>query len=203
MNRIISILFQVLLLSSCSQDRVGIVEEAQYRFYDFDVLVEVTDPWLGPEEKFIIENTGNGFYDDVKGEWTESALSAEVLHYVSYKYSRGPNHNPPESRDVLVKIDTVSAELSKAQLDTVYTLAMEIFKSHNRENVSQDSVPPNLLRYHGNSAKVELDMGLRGDKYRADIRYASLKYRNNKNYGVLYDYLNKIKNNAPLTTPLL
>lgn len=144
------------------------MEKKQYRYYDFDVLVEVINPWVeGPEEKYIIENTQNSFFDEGNKIWIESKLIPKVLYYISYKYNRNPNHS-----SIPVQIDTIKAELTNTQLDTVYSLTTELFRVDKREDVSQDSIQPSFLNHHGNKASVLLDLGNRADLYRANIKIA-------------------------------
>ncbi|MGV3588622.1 MAG: hypothetical protein ACO1OF_16575 [Adhaeribacter sp.] len=200
MRKYISMVLFSGFLSSCSQDKVVHGEKKQFRYYDFDVQLEVINPWVeGPEEKYFIENTQNGFYDESTKVWMESKLKPKVLYWVTYQYTRDQNNS-----SISVQIDTIKSELSDFQLDIVYSLTTEIFRLNNQVNISQDSIKPSLLNHHGNKASVLLDLGNRGDLYKANIKIAdpsraNMKvvgppYFGNKKYKALYDYLKNITN---------
>lgn len=189
MIRIISIFLLSGVLSSCSQDKI-VHAEKKHRYYDFDVLLEVINPWVeGPEEKYIIENTQNGFYNEGKKVWIESKLRPKVLYYITYKYNRDQNLS-----SVPAQRDTIKTELTNNQLDTVYSLTTELFRVDKRENISQNSIQPGFLNHHGNKASVLLDLGNRGDLYKANIKIAGPTTFANKKYKTLYNYLKSITN---------
>jgi hypothetical protein len=106
MNR--TLLIALILLAACSNDKGSPLKRSQkqIRFYDYRLSIQFLDPFLGLERSYT--------------------LNYDTLISLSNTFSK---------EGKLTKTDSISLPVAKPQLDTIYTLAAELF-SIDKENLT-------------------------------------------------------------------
>ncbi|MCB2377608.1 hypothetical protein LGH70_08440 [Hymenobacter sp. BT635] len=157
-----------LVTLSCATEETQPVK--QYRFYDFDMAVEIHTS-LGIHRKYILANAWAYHSKEVNEKWESYPLKTNSLYVVNYDTptSVSSDSKPYESAPT----DTFLILLRKTQIDTIYTLTREAFTIPYQQNTSSDEKPPSIGFNDGLSALVTLDLGLRGDYYRLGISDAN------------------------------
>ena len=131
----------LLFLAACSSDHGSPLKESQKqpRFYDFELSIAFVDPFLGVERSY--------------------SLASDSLTILKNTFSKeGKLRNTESSLRIL----------TKPQLDTVYTYAVELF-SVNQEKLTGELIP-RPPGGEGYKARVILDLRFRGDRYVRDVR---------------------------------
>ena len=129
--------FLYVFVLSCSNrqsdTRVNAKHKEQfYRFYDFNVNMEVYSPNGMLKSKYLILNSGIRYDDErIRQEMEARHSNNDILYYVSYQH-------PPEqySNNTGRPIDTVTIPLEKPQLDSIYSLAVAAFDLELKTNLS-------------------------------------------------------------------
>src|SRR5437867_813969 len=129
----------LFILPSCTEqnpflDNDKKVTEKRFRFYDFNVTVDILNPYLGHENRFLILNNGMDLYDEQGKHITIKDFKPQTLYYISYKRALS-------NRNRIEGIDTTVIELKKEQLDTIYYLTVKLFNI-DTANLSKDTIPP-------------------------------------------------------------
>jgi hypothetical protein len=184
-------------------------KERLHRFYDFNVSIEsrkglypiinrqkleeldkesLNELYQRSEWKYIIQNV-RSYFDEETGKEVE--LKEDVLYFVQYLHFR-ETENSPVVREA---VDTLKIKLKKSQLDSVYTMAQQLFMLDDKPNLSPYEIPPPPVP-DGEWAHVDFDLGYRGNRYRVTI-----KQPRQKEYSNLYNYLENIKKQS-ITTPI-
>lgn len=152
----------LLFLLSCSQrqNTNQRSDKTLFRYYDFNLNVDIVDPFTGLESRMLILNAGDEFYDELSDTlYFVQNPKPEALYFIKYN----PNENLRQNKHLKTVGDTTLVQLTKAQLDTVYSLASKVF-CIDRSNISKDSIPPPPLG-DAKIARLVLDLKFRGDNY--------------------------------------
>lgn len=183
-----------ILIISCSNQQTKIVGKKQnqqklYKFYDFNLSIDIINPIIGIESKYFYINSGATFFDDNNHIREAKEFKPYTLYYVEVFESLNRKKQIAETTP---HFDTLMFEITKPQIDTIYSLTAELFKLNNIENVSNDSIPRPPKYNDGYSARIELDLGFRGNKYITYLNYGDTSEYNT--FSNLYKHLLTIKN---------
>lgn len=187
MLKVLNITFILLFLSSCSDNQSSNQPNNKtfYKFYDFNLNVDIINGLTGLESRMLIVNDGDEFDDELSDTvYFVKNPVPDVLYFITYK---SLIYNQRQDKYKKTLADTVIVHLTKSQLDTIYSLASKVFRSEI-ENISKDSIPPPPSVMDGNIAMVVFDMNFRGDRYSRLI-----KNMGNEDFQHLQKYLLTIK----------
>jgi hypothetical protein len=176
----------LLLLCSCSgkQDTNQPNDKELFKYYDFNLNVDIVDPFTGLENRMLILNGGDEFYDALSDTvYFVQKPKPDALYFIRYN----PNENLRQYKHRKTVGDTTLVQLTKSQIDTVYSLASKVFY-FDTNNVSRDSIPPPPLG-DAKIARVVLDLKFRGDNYQRIVKKTS-----DEDFQLLYNYLIRMKN---------
>ena len=177
----------LLFLYSCSgkQDSSQPNKMPDFRYYDFNLNVDVIDPFTGLENRMLILNVGDEFYDELSDNfYFLQNPTPDALYFIQYNSNENlqQNNNPGETVG-----DTTIVLLTKLQIDTIYILASKVFRV-DTTNLSRDSIPFPPLG-DAKNARVVFDLKFRGDKYSRIV-----KKMGDEDFHRLYSYLLTKKN---------
>jgi hypothetical protein len=176
----------LLFLYSCSQrqDTNQRSDKTLFKNYDFNLNVDIVDPFTGLENRMLILNGGDEFYDELLDTlYFVQNPKPDALYFIEYNPDKNLRHN----RHRKTVGDTTLVQLTKSQIDTVYSLASKVFYLDSN-NVSRDSIPPPPLG-DAKTSRVVLDLKFRGDNYSRLV-----KKTGDKDFQLLYNYLLTKKN---------
>jgi hypothetical protein len=178
--------FILLYLYSCS-DRQNTNRPNNitgFKYYDFNLNVDIIDPFTGLESRMLILNAGDEFYDELSDTlYFVQHPKPDALYFIKYN----PNENLRQNKDRKTVGDTTLVLLTKSQIDTIYNLASKIFHLDSN-NASRDSIPPPPLG-DAKIARVVLDLKFRGDNYSRIVKMIG-----DEDFLLLYNCLTTKKN---------
>jgi hypothetical protein len=177
----------LLFLHSCSEQQNSNQRKNKtlFKYYDFNLNVDMVDPFKGLENRMLILNAGDEFYDKLSDTmYFVQNPKPGALYFIQYK-----NNENLQNKQRKIVGDTTLIQLTKSQLDTVFSLASKVFYIDSN-NVSSDSIPPPPLG-DARFARVILDLKFRGDSYSRLVKKTS-----NEDFQRLYNYL-FLKKNGP------
>lgn len=175
-----------LFLISCSerQNTEQPKDKKLFKFYDFNLNVDIVDPFTGLESRMLILNGGDEFYDEFSDTlYFVQNPKPDALYFIRYN----PTENYRQNKHQKTVGDTTLVLLTKPQIDTVYSLASKVFHL-DTDNVSKDSIPPPPLG-DAKIARVVFDLKFRGDNYSRLV-----KKTGDKDFQLLYNYLSTREN---------
>jgi hypothetical protein len=175
-----------LFLYSCSakQNTNQHSDKPPFRYYDFNLNVDIVDPFTGLESRMLILNGGDEFYDEFSDTlYFVQNRKPDALYFIKYD----PNENLRQNKHRKTVGDTTLVELTKSQIDTVCSLASKVFYIDSN-NFSRDSMPPPPFG-DAKIARVVLDLKFRGDNYSRFV-----KKTGDEDFQFLYNYLLTKKN---------
>jgi hypothetical protein len=185
--KVLNITLTFLFLCSCSdkQNSNQINNKRFYKFYDFNLNVDIINGLSGLESRMLIVNAGDEFDDELSDTvyFVKNSVP-DVLYFITYKSSI---YNQKQDKYKKTLGDTAIIHLTKSQLDTIYSLASKVFRPQ-MENISKDSVPTPPSVMDGDIAMVVFDMKFRGDRYSR-----LFKNMGNEDFQHLQKYLMTIK----------
>jgi hypothetical protein len=170
----------ILFLYSCSerQNADPTNDNKPFRYYDFNLNVDIVDPFTGLESRMLILNAGDEFYDELSDTlFFVQQPKPDALYFI--KYNQNATQQNKHQKTVT---DTTLVWLIKSQIDTVYNLTSKIFYLDSN-NISRDSIPLPPLG-DAKIARVVLDLKFRGDYYSRLV-----KKTGDNNFQELYNYL--------------
>lgn len=182
MYRLILFGFLIVLLSCKQQPRPKTEQRPVSKFYDFNLKVDIINPFAGVDSEFLYANAGD-YFDEVERQVIEAKNFKPNTLYLIPIF---------ENINKVAKKDTFQIKLTNKQIDTLYSLVTALFDVSKR-NIAIDSIPPSPSYNDGLSIYVELDLMSRGNKYMTKFNFGSELEQNKGAY--LYKYLLKLKNN--------
>ncbi|TGE29879.1 hypothetical protein [Hymenobacter metallicola] len=138
----------------------------QFRFYDFDLIVTIRDAVGGIRERYILANLKPTNRRENSGIGPAVRLGPDTLHLVKYATS---SNRQKRIRQLADPRDTTRLALRPGQLDTLYSLTTALFALPPAQNLTPDSLPPPPAAAGDLSATVELNLGPRGNHYKAFV----------------------------------
>lgn len=187
MDRLILLGLIVIPISCNDQNQLQQINKNQnhglYKFYDFNLKVEIINPFKGIESRYLYVNSGMDYFDQSNDSViSRESFKSNTLCYIDVFENLNNNSK--------IK-DTLKIQIDNSQIDTLYQLASELFKIGTK-NISTDSISQPPKYTDGLAANVELDLGFRGNKYLTQLSFGSEHQDNN--FTILYKYLLKLRN---------
>ena len=182
MYRLILLGICLLLFGCRHQSKPKEKQWQTYKFYDFNLKIDIVNPFAGVDTEYLYVNGGD-FFDEVEHKVTEAKYFKPNTIYMIPIF---------ENLNKVGKKDTLEINISSEQIDTLYSLVTALFDL-NKRNIALDSIPPPPSYNDGLSVYVELDLMFRGNKYMTQLNFGNEQQPNKGAY--LYKYLLKMKNN--------
>ncbi len=187
MVRLIITTLVCLYVVSCTSNKQPDSRNIQAKlplFYNFNIGVDIVSPFNGLESRFLIINSGTDFYDQQIDSIVHLQQARPYFLY-SIAYNRSSSQQKRNENSFQTG-DTIFTKLSLSQLDTIYSLTLDLFDITKETNT--DSIPPPPSGDH-NNAMVTLDHNFRGDLYSTHVKDIS-----KGSFTKLYNYLSSKKN---------
>ena len=182
MYRLIFFVLCLPLLSCRQQIRPKTEQQPFYKFYDFNLKIDVINPFAGVDSEFLYVNAGD-YFDEVERKVIDAKYFKSNSLYLIPIF---------ENLNKVGNKDTFQIKITNGQIDTLYSLVTALFDV-NKTNITLDTIPPPPSYNDGLSIYVELDLMLRGNKYMTQLTFGNEQEQNKGAY--LYKYLLKLKNN--------
>jgi len=181
MQKVLFVTLTFLFLFSCSnkQNPNKPDDKRTFRYYDFNLNIDIINPFTGLESRILILNSGDEFYDELSDTmYFVQDPKPGVIYFIDYL----PNENVRHNKQYKTLGDTALVQLTKPQLDTIFNMVSMVLQL-DTTNISKDSIPRPPLG-HAKIAKVMLDLKFRGDNYSRLV-----KNTGEKDFEHLYNYL--------------
>ena len=181
MLKVLFVTLSFLFLYSCSnkQNPNKPDDKTPFRYYDFNLNIDIINPFIGLESRMLILNAGDEFYDELSDSlYFVQNPKSDIIYFIDYV----PNENVRHKKQYKTLGDTAIVQLTKPQLDTIFNMISKVFQ-FDTINISNDSIPRPPLE-HAKIAKVTLDLKFRGDNYSRLV-----KNTGEKDFKHLYNYL--------------
>jgi hypothetical protein len=208
MRSTLFIIFIVGLLISCNQkktDNLKPNETQMYRFYDFNMTLDISCGLMGCEDiyQYIfcgeptlinfnhkpVESKEVQNFKDITPEHC-NYLDTMTLYYIVKKRCLWNSLGVAEQDKN--ENDTSKFRLSKKQVDSLFILITSLFILPFKENLSKYTIPPPPAP-DGCGALLTLDLGFRGGEYSMSLDYYDSANLNSK---LFFEYLINIRKNG-------
>lgn len=149
------IIFIIILISNNVKGQSGKLS----RFYDFEIEIDFNHMQF--EDDYIIIFPNGLSYENFK---------QNSLYKIKYSYDQNQNRIP---------VDTLIVDLSKTEMDKIFTLTLNQFSIEYEENLSQYKIPYPPSLNQGIFVSIRLDLNFRGDFYekRIDDPFSDRKFK--------------------------
>src|SRR5687768_13835442 len=131
MRRLFVLVFFLFLLSCKQQPHVKPEQRPSYKFYDFNLKIDIINPFAGVDTEFLYANTGD-YYDEVEQKvFNEGHFKPNTIYLIPIF----------ENLNKVGKKDTFQIKITNPQIDTLYSLVTDLFDV-TKKNIASDSITP-------------------------------------------------------------
>jgi hypothetical protein len=170
--RLITLILFVLLLSC---DKIN--SETEYRFYDFEINLDLRSNGYGVFEKIYYKETDDKILKFYHIQYTNS--EKKILSDEPFEVTK-------EKMDLIYKEVTLKKPListyvvTKEKMNLIYNKITDVLTPRYLENTSTDTIPsPPAANCSGESCEIKLNLNFRGKEYQ------TIDYRNDFFYEIL------------------
>jgi hypothetical protein len=181
---LISILIP-LFIASCSMESTR--NKGKYRFYDFDLEIDLQSSFCIDDYKYLYYGDGIKYSDT---SYDSQTFDKMTLYFLTYK--KCIKDTVLKTITNKVKIDTFKIILSEDQLNKLYVLSSDFTSINPSINLSKDKTPP-PPPFDGYSGNILFDLKYRGNRYNMKFSFDTIN-SGDENMVNLFSYLEKLKN---------